>query len=122
MNWYKIGQNISEQLNAILEKWRSQGVTLFVYEDNNAIDVDSIIVPKDRRKQGIGTQIMNEIVGYADQSGKRVELTPGQRDDYNATTSRKRLVNFYKRFGLIENKGRNKDYTTMKGMYRSPKK
>ena len=119
MSWYKIAQNTNE-LNAIVNKWQAQGVTLYVFEKDNLIIVDSIIVPPQQRKQGIGTQIMNEITNYADMIGKRVELSPGQKDDYHGTTSRNRLVNFYKRFGLVENKGRNKDFSTSKSMYRKP--
>ena len=123
MNWYKrikTSQN-SPELDSILQKWKSQGITLYVYENDSKIHVESIIVPKDQRKQGIGTAIMQEIINYADSVGKRLELTPGVKDPNHGTTSRGRLVNFYKRLGLIENKGRNKDYSTMSGMYRDPK-
>ena len=119
MNWYKKAQQ-SPEVEAILNKWRSQGVTLYIFEDDNKIILDSIIVPPDQRKQGIGTQIMQELTNYADTAKKRLELSPGQKDDYHGTTSRGRLVNFYKRFGLIQNKGRNKDFTTNKTMYRDP--
>ena len=119
MNWYKKAQQ-SPELEAILNKWRSHGVTLYIFEDDNKIILDSIIVPPDQRKQGIGTQIMQELTNYADTAKKRLELSPGQKDDYHGTTSRGRLVNFYKRFGLIQNKGRNKDFTTNKTMYRDP--
>jgi len=120
MNWYKQAQ-LSLELSAILNKWKSQGITLYVFENDNKIILDSLIVPKEQRKQGIGTQIMQELVNYSDSVKKRLELNPGQKDDYNGTTSRGRLVNFYKRHGLIENKGRNKDFTTNKAMYREPK-
>jgi len=119
LNWYKKAQQ-SPEVEAILNKWRSQGVTLYIFEDDNKIILDSIIVPPDQRKQGIGTQIMQELTNYADTAKKRLELSPGQKDDYHGTTSRGRLVNFYKRFGLIQNKGRNKDFTTNKTMYRDP--
>lgn len=119
MNWYKKSQN---QITAkdIVEKWRQQGIKLYIFEKDNIIILDTLIVPPGRRKQGIGTQIMQELVNYADQVGKRFELSPGQKDNIHGTTSRNRLLNFYKRFDFIENKGRNKDYTTMKGMYRNP--
>lgn len=122
MNWYsliKIAQ-LTPGLQAIADKWTAQGITLFVFEKDDKIILSSLIVPKDMRKQGIGTQIMQELVSYADSLGKRFELTPGLRDSYQGTTSRGRLVNFYKRFGFIENKGRNKDYSTSEGMYRYP--
>ena len=119
MNWYKKAQQ-SHELDAILNKWRSQGVTLDIFENDSKVILDSIIVPPDQRKQGIGTQIMQELTNYVDITGKRLELSPGQKDDYHGTTSRGRLVNFYKRHGLVENKGRNKDFTTNKTMYREP--
>ena len=115
MNWYKFSQIT---INDIAEKWRRKGITLFLFEDENTIVVDSLIVPKEMRKQGIGTEIMQEITNYADKHKKRIELSPGQKDDRHGTTSRKRLIDFYKRLGLVENKGRYKDYTTNKTMYR----
>ena len=119
MNWYKQAQQTPE-LEGILNKWRQQGVTLYIFEQINKVILDSIIIPKDSRKKGVGTQIMQELIDYANKVGKRIELSPGQKDDYHGTTSKKRLINFYKRFGLLENKGRNKDYTTNKTMYREP--
>jgi predicted GNAT family acetyltransferase len=116
MNWYKKAQNIE----SIENKWKQLGVVLYIFEQDDVIILDSLIVPHGQRKQGIGTQIMQELASYADQVGKRLEVSPGQKDDYHGTTSRGRLVNFYKRFGLIENKGRNKDFSISKSMYRNP--
>lgn len=117
MNWFKKAQNIE----AIENKWRPQGVVLYIFEYDDYIILDSLIVPPNMRKQGVGSAIMQEIVNYADMVGKRLELSPGQKDDFHGTTSRRRLVNFYKRHGLIENKGRNKDFSISKSMYRNPK-
>jgi predicted GNAT family acetyltransferase len=119
MNWYKKAQQTPE-LEAIFKKWRSQGVTLYAFEQIDTIQLDSLIVPIEKRKQGIGTQIMQELTSYADKVGKRLELSPGQKGDFPGTTSKGRLINFYKRFGLMENKGRNKDFTTNRTMYREP--
>jgi hypothetical protein len=35
--------------------------------------------------------------------------------------NKNRLVGFYKRFGFVENKGKNKDFSTMDLMIRPPK-
>lgn len=117
MNWYKKAQNTNE-LDAILNKWQSQGIILYVYENDNKITLDSLIVPKKIRKQGIGTEIMQELINYADKVNKRVELSPGQKDPSHGTTSKNRLIDFYKRFNFLQNKGRNKDFTTTHTMYR----
>ncbi len=119
MSWYKQVQQ-TPGLEAILSKWKSQGITLYIFEQIDKILLESLIVPKEQRKQGIGTQIMQELTNYADKVGKRLELSPGQKGDFQGTTSKGRLVNFYKRFGLIQNRGRNKDFTTNRTMYREP--
>lgn len=110
-------------LNDIEAKYRKLGVTLFLYEtNNNAIKLSSLIIPKEvGRKSGIGTNIMNDIINYADKVRKTVVLNPAQKDDYHGTTSRARLIKFYKRFGFVENKGRRKDYRIGESMYRLPK-
>lgn len=87
---------------------------------NGDLAVDNIVVPKDDQKQGKGTKAMEAITQFADQNGLRVVLSPALPDDRKGTTSRARLVKFYKRFGFVENKGRNKDFTISEGMYREP--
>lgn len=105
-----------------MDKWDSliPGLNLYVYENDRKIVLSSIIIPKNQQRQGLGTQILQDLVAYADQVGKRMELTPGLKDKNHGTTSRNRLVRFYKRFDFLENKGRNKDYSTMEGMIRRP--
>lgn len=86
----------------------------------DTMSIGMIEVPKGARGQGVGTRAMQEITAYADAHGLRITLTPGLRDDRHGTTSRGRLVKFYKQFGFIENKGRNKDFSISDGMYREP--
>jgi GNAT superfamily N-acetyltransferase len=89
---------------------------------NGDIVLDMIEVPKEARGAGVGSEAMRELVARADAEGKRVLLTPGLRDELHGTTSRSRLVKFYKQFGFVENKGRAKDFTISEGMYRDPRK
>ena len=105
---------------ALSSKWRKRGVTLDLFEGEKKIDLQMLEVARGERKQGIGTQIMKELTEYADRAGKRIELTPGLKDDVHGTTSRNRLIKFYRRFGFKLNMGRNKDFTTRAGMYRNP--
>jgi len=92
--------------------------SLHMFSSKGDLKLQTIIVEKDKRKQGVGTQAMERIVEYADEKGFRVILTPAVRDDFQGVTSRSRLVKFYKRFGFVENKGRNKDFTISESMYR----
>src|SRR5260370_40974867 len=85
------------------------------------IKLDSLIVPKKDQRTGLGTATMLALCRMADQMGKRIVLSPATRDDNWGTTSQKRLVSFYKRFGFVQNKGRKKDFALSDGMYRDPK-
>jgi len=102
-----------------MDKWKATGVDLhvFPYSDDD-IKLNMISVPKENRKQGIGSQVMNDLTEYADSVGKRIILTTGVRDPHMGTTSGARLKKFYKQFGFVENKGRNKDFTISASMYR----
>ncbi len=93
---------------------------LSLYNKGDDLKLDTLVVSKDSRKQGVGSDVMDDINDYADKEGLRVVLSPAQKDDFHGTTSRGRLVNFYKRHGFKENKGRNKDFEISEGMYRNP--
>ena len=104
----------------ISNKWSEKGVALDVFEprnQSNTITLSKIEVPEDARKSGLGTQAMNDIVEYANKTGKTITLSPST--DFGAS-SKKRLVDFYKRFGFVENKGKNKDFSISESMYRLP--
>ena len=112
----------ADNLTQLCNSWEDRGVDMFAADSNGGdITLHSLIVPKGRRKQGLGTEAMTSLAAYADQHGQRVILTVGQRDDHHGTTSSSRLRKFYKRFGFVENKGRNKDYRISASMYREPK-
>jgi GNAT superfamily N-acetyltransferase len=86
----------------------------------DAFEISSIIVNKDDQKSGTGTAVMQELIAYADKNNKIVVLDPALKDKNHGTTSQSRLRKFYKRFGFIENKGRNKNYVFRSSMIRYP--
>jgi GNAT superfamily N-acetyltransferase len=109
-------------LDDVRDTWGKSGVTLSVGSSRiqpDIINLSKIEVPKGSRGQGIGTAAMTDLVKFADESGKKVALSPSV--DFGAS-SKGRLVEFYKRFGFVENKGKNKDFTISETMYRLPKK
>ena len=94
--------------------------TLFLSRNNNIISLDLIEIKKEFRNNGIGTLIMKDLINYADSNMLGIDLLPAMKDDKHGTTSRSRLVKFYKKFGFVENSGRNKDFSKRYGgMYRS---
>ena len=96
---------------------------LWLYDNGNGIiDLSAITVDKANQKQGAGTGAMNDLAQYADERGLTIVLVPGVKDTGHGTTSRSRLVKFYKRFGFIENKGNKMDFAIGGGkMVRYPK-
>ena len=106
-------------LSSIIEDATKLGVKLDLYEKNGVLNLSRIEVPKELRKSGIGTDVMNQIINYADATGNKVALTPST--DFGAS-SVSRLKDFYNKFGFVENKGKNKDFSTKETMYREPTK
>lgn len=117
----KVSQSDIASLQKRLEQdFGLKSLFLSLNERQGSLSVDNFVVPKEGRKKGTGSLVMNEVISFADKHGLMVTLSPGLQDDMQGTTSRGRLVNFYKRFGFVENKGRSKDFTISAGMYRTP--
>lgn len=93
----------------------SAGVDLSVSEGSSTIILHKIVAGQ--RGEGAGTRVMEALAAYADRSGRRIVLTPST--DFGGS-SIKRLAEFYKRFGFVQNKGRNRDFSVSEGMYREP--
>lgn len=90
------------------------GLKLDLMGKGATVTLSRIVVPEDGRQQGVGTQVMERLIHWADQTGKAIALTPSA--DFGG--NKKRLTEFYKRFGFVENKGKNKDYEISESMYR----
>ena len=81
------------------------------------IIVHKIIVPKEKRGEGVGEKILKTVLEYADTIGKTVVLDAS--GDFGGSVNK--LKKWYKRHGFVENKGRKQDYEISYGMYRLPK-
>lgn len=88
-------------------------ISLEVWEDNDKLELSTIVIPKSLRGQGKGTEIMNMVIKYANKVNKPLYLTP---DTSFGGTSINRLKNFYKRFGFVK----NKDYEVSHSMVKYP--
>lgn len=94
-------------------------VKLWLSKSRNYLVIGKIIVPKEKRRTGIGTQVMQELIDYADSGKMAMALTPASiGGDF---TPPKILVKFYKKFGFIPNRGRHKDFTISELMIREAK-
>lgn len=109
----------TESLQQIQSRLSEQfdGLKLNLIGRGSRITISRIEVPADKREAGVGSQVMRELVQWADDTGKQLSLTPSS--DFGG--SKTRLESFYKRFGFIENKGKNRDFEISESMYRDHK-
>lgn len=91
-------------LDAIREKYESYLDKFSVFERKDQINVSLIVVKKEFRGQGIGRQIFNDLIDYADSIGKPIALSP----DSSFGTSKANLINFYRSLGFVINKGKTR--------------
>jgi GNAT superfamily N-acetyltransferase len=88
-----------------------------VSESNGIITVNRIVVPEGERGGGLGTDAMNRLMRYADETGQTVALTPS--GDFGGSVPR--LRRFYEGFGFQNNKGSNRVYETRESMVAFPR-
>jgi predicted GNAT family N-acyltransferase len=108
---------IEDDVKDIANKHKEFGIDADVHNGKNAIELSKIVVPKEKRGEGLGSKFMEDLTSHADKNNKRIDLSPSK--DFGAT-SVDRLKGFYKQHGFVENKGRNKDYSISHSMYRKP--
>ena len=90
-------------------------IELDLHDDGKALTLSRIVIPKDKRGQGIGSKVMNLITQYADAQNKPIYLTPSK--DFGATSTG-RLEQFYKQFGF--KKRDRSDFSTKETLVREP--
>jgi predicted GNAT family N-acyltransferase len=107
-----------ESSKELSDRYEKEGIKNDIYNGKHGYELSKIIVPKEKRGQGIGNKFMQELTAIADKENKRIFLTPST--DFGAS-SVARLKDFYKQHGFVENKGKHKDFSISHAMYRTPK-
>lgn len=72
--------------------------------DNPSIYLVSIVIKKNKRKQGIGTQVMQELINYANKEKVPITLNPVDI----LGTDLKILIPFYLKFGFKMNRSKRR--------------
>jgi len=79
------------------------GIDLDLWNAGHYLDLSRIVIPKAKRGQGIGTQVMHLIIKHADQLNLPIYLTPSK--DFGASST-SRLTRFYKGLGFQKNQNK----------------
>ena len=107
--------------NSVKQKYGLQDFDLYDDKQGN-IELNRIQVARGERKGGSGTAAMQELVNFADKNQRLIWMSVADKNDEMGTTSKARLMKFYRQFGFKPNKGRNKRYdlSMYASMYRDP--
>lgn len=104
----------TESLKEIKNKYKDNLLKFNVYEFNDKISLDLIVVKE--QNKGTGTNILKDLVAYGDSKNRIIILTPSS--DFGGSVPK--LIKFYKRFGFVVNDGKNKIFGIFEKMYRLP--
>ena len=108
------GLDQAPTLDGVRKAWDAAGIQHTLSEKNGLINLSKIVVPEGARESGTGTAAMKALTDYADATGQHIALTPSA--DFGGNKGR--LTDFYKRFGFVENKGKNRVFSTSESMVR----
>lgn len=103
-------QSLSLIKNKINSKYKNEISKLNITENGDKIKIHDIVIKKSFRGEGIGTEIMKDIIKYAKLNKKLIHLEPNEKDLSYGTKSKQKLIKFYKNLDFKENKGSKKDY------------
>ena len=96
---------------------------LGIYMDDrkNSLFLSELYVKKEFRGTGVGSEVMREIVQFADDNHIPIVLIP----EPEGRSSIKNLIKFYSKFGFVVNRGKDIDYLLSEpfsmSMYRLPR-
>lgn len=65
--------------------------------DDNALVLDMVWVDESERGQGIGSQLLEQAIEYAEKEGKKLGLYAEPQDE---STDQDRLIQWYRSFGF----------------------
>ena len=81
-------------------------VRIYISEEPHQIYIHTIQVPEEKRRKGIGREIIELVKNYARSKNKPIVLEPSPERGY-----KKKLENFYKKLNFVKNQGKNKDFS-----------
>ena len=110
-----IGEFENNSVADIKNKYKDEVKYLILSENESTVSINNMIVKEDLRNKGIGQNILNDIIEYANKNNKTITLTP--TSEFN---TKDRLKKWYKKNGFVENKGKNTNFLISDTMYKLP--
>lgn len=110
------GYGEAKNIGDILNQKYGQDITADISGSTNGLTLDKLIIEKEKRNKGLGSNFLQDLAQYADMNQQPISLTAA--GDFGGNKAKQ--IALYKRFGFIENKGKNKDYSISNNMYRNP--
>ena len=95
--------------NKINAKYKHEIKKFNIQQNNDVIRLDDIVIDSKYRDEGIGTELMKDLIHYAKYQKLAITLQKNEKDLQYGTKSKEALERFYKKLGFKENKGANKD-------------
>lgn len=105
------------KVRAVVSHYEELGVTFDYTINQDALKLEEIQVDPEFRGQGFAKSLLSEITSLCDEYNFLIVLSPSNAFG----SSLERLKKFYKSFGFVNNKGRNKDFRFQYSMIRIPK-
>jgi GNAT superfamily N-acetyltransferase len=78
---------------------------IYMDKPKNSLFLSDLYVKNQFRGTGVGSAVMKDITDYAD--SRKLPIPAPESETRSSLT---KLINFYKKFGFVINKGRNVDY------------
>lgn len=78
-------------------------VGMYVDSSNHSLYLSDLYIKEEFRSHGFGTNVMHDIISFADMYRLPIVLIPDPEDE---DVSPLKLIGFYKKFGFVVNKGK----------------
>ena len=96
---------------------------IYIDKNKNSLFLSDLYIKNEFRGTGVGSAVMKELITFADNKKIPIVLIPEPESETKASLLK--LIQFYKKFGFVVNKGKNIDYFLSEpfslSMYRLPR-
>lgn len=96
---------------------------IYIDKNKNSLFLSDLYIKNEFRGTGVGSAVMKELITFADNKKIPIVLIPEPESETKASLLK--LIQFYKKFGFVVNKGKNVDYFLSEpfslSMYRLPR-